>query len=685
MPLSKVRNIGIVAHIDAGKTTVTERVLFYTGVTKRMGEVHDGKATMDFMKQEQERGITIASAAITCRWLGHTINLIDTPGHVDFTLEVERSLRVLDGLVVVFCAVSGVEPQSETVWNQAERHHVPRIAFVNKMDRDGADFAHCLQQMDETLDAKALAFQMPIGAGPDFEGLVDLIEMKAVLYAEEHKEIAEIPAKLRDAAKAARVKLLERLADYDDELAEAYLEDRPIDPELIWRVARKCVLADALTPVFCGAAYKNKGITPLLDAVVRLLPSPLDKGAVFGDDVTEAGKTHRRAPSQHEPFSALAFKIIHDPYVGQQTFIRIYSGLIRSGDRVANPRRNRDERIGRILRIHARERIEIEEASAGDIVALVGMKHTITGDTLCDPEAPLMYEAIPVPASVISISVAADGSKEEEKLGHALRKLGLEDPSFQVKFDDETRETIISGMGELHLQIIVDRLKTDFSVVAQVGEPKVAYRQTITREARENYRHVKQTGGRGQFAHIVFRIEPNPDGGYVFEDRTKGGSIPQEFIPSINRGIQEAMDKGLGWPVVDVRVVLEDGNYHAVDSSDFAFRSAGHMGFKEAYANAGPVLLEPIMKIEVATPDDYIGEIAGDLARRRGRINSMRRYRKGSQKLAGAVPLAEMFGYATTLRSLSSGRANYAMELLRYAPVPAEIEKKIREEAAKGK
>ncbi len=685
MPLSKVRNIGIVAHIDAGKTTVTERVLFYTGVTKRMGEVHDGKATMDFMKQEQERGITIASAAITCKWMGHTINLIDTPGHVDFTLEVERSLRVLDGLVVVFCAVSGVEPQSETVWNQAERHRVPRIAFVNKMDRDGADFPHCVQSMDEMLDAKAVPFQWPIGSGADFEGLIDLVEMKAVLYAEEHKEIAEIPANLREAAQAARVKMLEALADYDDELAERYLNDQPIDAEMIWRVARKCVLADAMTPVFCGAAYKNKGITPMLDAVVRLLPSPLDKGAVVGNDTTEEGKTHRRSPSTHDPFSALAFKIIHDPYVGQQTFIRIYSGVVRSGDRVANPRRNRDERVGRILRIHARERDEIEEASAGDIVALVGMKHTLTGDTLCDPAAPLIYEAIAVPDSVISIAVTADGTKEQEKLGASLRKLSLEDPSFQVKFDEETRETVISGMGELHLQIIVDRLKTEFNVVAQVGEPKVAYRQTITREARVDYRHVKQTGGRGQFAHIVFRAEPNPGGGYVFEDHTKGGAIPQEFIPAIERGMKEAMEKGLGWPVVDVRIVLEDGTAHDVDSSDFAFRSAGMMGFKEAFFQAGPVLLEPVMKIEVATPDDYIGDVTGDLARRRGRINNMRRYRKGSQKLAGVVPLAEMFGYATTLRSISSGRANYSMELERYAQVPAEVEKKLREQAEKEK
>ncbi len=683
MPLSKIRNMGVVAHIDAGKTTVTERILFYTGVTRRMGEVHDGKATMDFMKQEQERGITIASAAITCKWQGHTINLIDTPGHVDFTLEVERSLRVLDGMVIVFCAVSGVEPQSETVWNQAERHHVPRIAFVNKMDRDGADFAHCLQTMDEMLDAKALAFQLPVGAGPDFVGLIDLVEMKAVMYEEERKVVEDIPANLRAEADAARAKLLDRLADFDDRIAELYLEDQPVPSELIWSVARRCVLGDLLTPVFCGAAYKNKGITPLLDAVVYLLPSPLDAGAEIGDDLVEAGKTHNRAPSNHEPFSALAFKIIHDPFVGQQTFIRIYSGTIKAGDKVLNPRRKRTERIGRILRIHARERIEVEEAGAGDIVALVGMKHTLTGDTLCDPANPLMFEAIQAPTPVISVSATADGSKEVEKLGAALNKLSMEDPSFQVTYDDETRETIISGMGELHLQIIVDRMKTEFNVEAQVGAPKVAYRQTITGEARTNYRHVKQSGGRGQFAHVVFRVEPNPGGGYVFEDRIKGGVIPAEYISSIDEGIQSAMEKGLGFPVVDVKVVLEDGNYHAVDSSDFAFKMAGSMGFKEAFAAAGPTLLEPIMKLEIATPDEHIGDIVGDLGRRRGRITNMRRFRKGSQKLVGSAPLAEMFGYATDLRSLSSGRANYSMELLRYVPAPADVEKKVREQEAK--
>jgi elongation factor G len=683
MPLSKIRNMGIVAHIDAGKTTVTERVLFYTGVTKRMGEVHDGRATMDFMKQEQERGITIASAAITSKWRGHTINLIDTPGHVDFTLEVERSLRVLDGMVIVLCAVSGVEPQSETVWNQAERHRVPRIAFINKMDRDGADFAHCLQSMNEMLDAKALPFQLPIGAGAEFEGLIDLVDMKAVLYEEERKLVTDIPAKLQAEARAARIRLIETLADYDDRLAALYLEDQPVPSELIWAVARKCVLGDLATPVFCGAAYRNKGITPLLDAIVELLPSPLDAGAEVGVDLADPTKAHKRAPTVHDPFSALSFKIIHDPFVGQQTFIRIYSGAIQSGDRVYNPSRKKTERIGRILRIHAKERLEVSEAGAGDIVALVGMKNTLTGDTLCDPENPLLFESIQVPASVIAVSVTAPSTKEQEKLGQALAKLALEDPSFNVRRDEETRETIIAGMGELHLQIIVDRLKTDFNVEAAVGAPKVAYRQTVTREARVNYRHVKQTGGRGQFAHVVFRVEPNPGGGYVFEDHTKGGAIPLEYIPAVDRGIQEGMEKGLDFPVVDLKVVLEDGNHHPVDSSDMAFRTAGFMGFREAFAQAAPVLLEPVMKIEIATPDDYIGDVTGDLGRRRGRLTNMRRYRKGSQKLVGSVPLAEMFGYATELRSLSSGRANYSMELLNYQPMPAEVEKRVREAAAK--
>ncbi|MHA1568628.1 MAG: elongation factor G [Alphaproteobacteria bacterium] len=683
MPLSKIRNIGIVAHIDAGKTTVTERLLFYTGTTRRMGEVHDGRATMDFMKQEQERGITIASAAITCAWRGHTINLIDTPGHVDFTLEVERSLRVLDGIVAVFCGVAGVEPQSETVWNQADRHRVPRIAFVNKMDREGADYAHCLQTMDEMLDAHAVAFQLPVGAGADFEGLIDLVEMKAVLYEEDKKLVADIPEPLLAEAEAARVKLLETLAEVDDELAELYLDDKPVPAEMIWQVARKGVLADLFTPVFCGSAYRNKGITPLLDAVVNLLPSPLDAGPAVGEDIKDPQKPHKRAPSVHEPFSALAFKIIHDPYVGQQTFIRIYSGRIQTGDKVYNPRSGRTERIGRILRIHAKERQEISEASAGDIVALVGMKNTVTGATLCDQDQPLRYEPIRAPNSVISVSIKGESAKEQEKLGHALNKLGLEDPSFQIRFDGETKETIIAGMGELHLQIIVDRLKSEFSVEALVGEPKVAYRQTISREARVDYKHAKQTGGRGQFAHIVLRLEPNLDGGYHFEDHTKGGVIPLEYIPAISRGLQEAMETGLDFPVVDLRAVLVDGNHHPVDSSDLAFKIAAAMAFKQGFAKGGPVLLEPVMKIEIATPDDYIGDITGDLAQRRGRITNMRRYRKGSQKLVGTVPLAEMFGYATTLRSLSSGRANHSMELLKYMPVPAEIDKRLREEESK--
>lgn len=685
MPLSKVRNIGIVAHIDAGKTTVTERVLFYTGVTRRMGEVHDGKATMDFMKQEQERGITIASAAISCTWTGHTINLIDTPGHVDFTLEVERSLRVLDGIVAVFCAVGGVEPQSETVWNQAERHRVPRIAFVNKMDREGADFENCIATMDAQLDARPLAFQWPVGAGANFEGLIDLVAMKAILYEEEKKLITDIPAELAETAKAARTKLIETLADFDDELAELYLDDQEIPSDLIWSVARRAVMGDVVTPVFCGSAYRNKGITPLLDAIVKLLPSPLDAGVVIGEDVDDPQKTHRRAPSNNDPFSALAFKIIHDPYVGQQTFIRIYSGEIKSGDKVANPRRHRTERIGRLMRISARERQELDRAGAGDIVALVGMKSTVTGDTLCDVDNPLVYESIRAPRTVISVSITAQGTKEQEKLAHALNKLSLEDPSFVVTFDSQTKETIISGMGELHLQIIVDRLQTDFGVEALVGPPKVAYRQTVAREARVDYKFSKQTGGRGQYAHIVCRLEPNPDGGYVFEDHTKGGVIPQEYMPAISRGFQQTMETGLDFPIVDIKAVVIDGNSHAVDSSDMAFKTAASLAFKEAFAKGGPVLLEPVMKLEIATPDDHIGDVTGDLAQRRGRITNMRRYRKGSQKLIGEVPLAAMFGYATELRSLSSGRANYSMELLRYAPVPEEVAKKVREEEAANK
>jgi elongation factor G len=683
MRLAVVRNLGIAAHIDAGKTTVTERILFFTGTTTRMGEVHEGTATTDFLKQEQERGITIASAAITCAWAGHTINLIDTPGHVDFTLEVERSLRVLDGMVAVFCAVAGVEPQSETVWNQADRHKVPRIAFVNKMDREGADFAHCVAAMNEVLDANAVAFQLPIGAGADFRGVVDLPSMTALTGTDEARQVGEVPADLLPAAKAARAKLIEGLADFDDRLAEMYLAESEISADLIWEVARGGVVRSVVTPVFCGAAYKNKGVVALLDAVVRLLPSPLDVGPAVGEDLGEPGKAHRRAPSAHEPFAALAFKIIHDPYVGQQTFIRVYSGVLKSGDKVLNPRRDRIERVGRILRIHAQDREEIQETRAGDIVALVGMKRAATGDTLCDPTHPLVFERIAVPAPVIAVSVKAEGARQQEKLATSLAKLGLEDPSFTVRTDPETQETILSGMGELHLEIVVDRLKTEFGVVAEVGEPKVAYRQTVAGEARVNHRHVKQTGGHGQFAHVVLRVEPNPEGGFDFVDHIRGGAIPQEYIGPVRRGIEEAMDTGLGFPVVDVRVVLEDGGFHEVDSSDMAFKTAGSAAFKEAFARAGAVLLEPLMKIEIGTPDEFIGDLVGDLSQRRGRISGMRRFRKGAQKMNGTAPLAELFGYATTLRSLSSGRANYAMEFLKYAPVPESIAVKVRAEAGK--
>jgi len=683
MGLSTIRNIGIAAHIDAGKTTVTERILFFTGVTDRIGEVHDGKATMDFMKQEQERGITIASAAITCSWKNHIINLIDTPGHVDFTLEVERSLRVLDGMVAVFCGVGGVEPQTETVWNQADRYKVPRIAFVNKMDREGADFSRCVSMMNEMLGANPVALQIPIGSGADFQGIADLIEMKAIVSTDERRTISDIPKALTGEVIAARLKMIECLAEYSDDLADLYLTEKPIPAELIKRVVRDCVLRSVITPVFCGAAYKNKGIIPLIDGIVDYLPSPLDVGAVMGEDIDDKTKTYRRLPSIHEPFSAMAFKIIHDPYVGQQTFIRIYSGVICPGDKVYNPRRDWIERVGRIMRIRAQERYDMDVAQAGDIVALVGMKKAITGDTLCDPAHSLIFESIAIPTPVISVSVSSDGPKELERLVTSLHKLALEDPSFTIRYDDETKETIIAGMGELHLEIIVDRLKTEFGVKPIVGEPKVAYRLTITREARVNYKHVKQSGGRGQYAHIIMRLEPNTGKGFEFVSHIKGGAIPEEFINPIRRGIEEAMETGMEYPVMDVKVVLEDGGFHEVDSSDLAFKLAGFAAFKEGYENAGPVMLEPIMKIETATPDEYIGDITGDLSRRRGRITNMRRYRKGSQKLIGSVPLSEMFGYATSLRSLSSGRANYSMEFMQYAPVPAEIERKFREKNKK--
>ncbi|MCC6747418.1 MAG: elongation factor G [Deltaproteobacteria bacterium] len=690
--IHQVRNIGIAAHIDAGKTTVTERVLFFTGVTRKLGEVHDGAATMDFMKQEQERGITIASAAISCRWKDYRINIIDTPGHVDFTVEVERSLRVTDGLVAVFSGVDGVEPQSETVWNQADRYRVPRLAFVNKMDREGADFAHCLHSMDEQLDARPVPLQMPMGSGAEFEGVINLIDMQAELVTDVDKArqqasvaFAPIPEKYLAEAQTMRGHMIERLAEFDEQMLEQFVEGHEIDAETIWRAARRGVIRSLYTPVLCGAAYKNRGVIFLLDAVGKLLPSPIDHGAVVGEDVSDAEKTHSRTPSPSEPFSALSFKIIHDPYVGQQTFTRIYSGTLSPGQTVLNATKDKKERVGRILRIRAKEREEVEQAGPGDIVALVGLKMTTTGDTLCDPDKPLLLEKIHVPAAVISMAVRPADSKSEEAMGKALAKIRLEDPSFSLKGDEETGETIISGMGELHLEVIVDRMKTDYGVEVVTAAPRVAFRETITSAAEVNYRHVKQTGGKGQFAHVVLRLEPNPGGGFEFKSAVVGGRVPREYIPAIEEGCEEALERGViaGYPGVDVRVVLEDGSFHAVDSSEMAFKICASKAFKQAFLKAGPQMLEPTMKLEIASPDDYLGDIIGDLSRRRGKVTSMRRYRKGSQKVSGKAPLAEMFGYATTLRSLSSGRANYSLEFEAYTAMPAALAEKVIEEAKK--
>jgi len=685
MPLTTLRNIGIAAHIDAGKTTVTERILFYTGVNRKLGEVHDGAATMDFMKQEQERGITIASAAISCAWNNHQINLIDTPGHVDFTIEVERSLRVIDGMIAVFCAVGGVEPQSETVWNQADRYRVPRIAFVNKMDRTGADFQAVLFQMNKYLDANAIPLQIPIGEEEHFLGIIDIIECKSYTFRDFERIEVEMTAEQQVKCKEARGKLIEKVAEFNDEIMELFFDEKPVPKELLMKAVRSATLKMLITPVFCGAAYKNKGVQQLLDAVVDYLPSPIDVGAVVGLDIYDPEKTHSCHPSPKEPFSALAFKLIHDPFVGQQTFTRIFSGTIKSGMQVLNSTKGKHERIGRIMRIHAKDREEMTEAGPGDIVALIGMKLTKTGDTLCSDEHPLLLENIHVPPSVIELKINPVTRKDQSKLGEALHKLANEDPSFNVRFDDETEETVISGMGELHLEIIVDRLKHEFKVEVEVGEPAVAYRETITMEVESNYKHSKQTGGKGQFAHTVMRFEPNEGKGFEFIDKIKGGAIPAEFIPSVKKGIEKTLERGIlaGYPIVDIKAVLLDGNQHPVDSSDMAFQTCASICFRHGFMKANPILLEPVMKIEINTPDEYIGDVVGNLNRRRGKIESMRRHRKGSQKLNGLVPLSEMFGYATQLRNISSGRANYSMEFYQYLPTPKGIQddilKKIEE------
>ena len=680
--ISKLRNIGIAAHIDAGKTTVSERILFFTGVNRKVGETHDGQATMDFMKQEQERGITIASAAITAHWNDHQINLIDTPGHVDFTVEVERSLRVIDGMVAVFCAVGGVEPQSETVWNQADKYRVPRIAFVNKMDRTGADFNEVVSQMQKYLGANAVPLHLPIGAESTFEGMVDLVQMNSVRFVDKERIVGPIPEAMMEQAQAARRNLIEKVADLDDDVAELYLEDKEIPTEMLMAAIRKATIKLMMVPVLCGAAYKNKGIQLLLDAIVDYLPSPKDLGAVIAHDPYNEEKTCQRNPSENEPFAALAFKLINDPYVGQQTFIRIFSGKLTNGMSVYNTNKTKNERVGRIFRIKAKEREEIAEAGPGEIVALVGMKYTRTGDTLCDENAPLMLENIHIPPAVIEMKVNLEDKKNRSKLSEALAKLCNEDPSFRAHFDEETEETIIAGMGELHLEIIVDRINTEFKVPVTVGAPSVSFRETITAPFECNYKFSKQTGGKGQYAHTVIRFEPNPGKGFEFVDVSKGGVVPKEYIPSVEKGLMAAMLKGpfAGYPVVDVKCVLVDGSSHPVDSSDMAFQICAQMCFKQAFMKASPVLLEPMMKVEINTPDDYIGNVTGDVNKRRGRIENMRRFRKGSQKLDAFIPLMEMFGYATALRNLTSGRANYSMEFFQYTPTPKDKQEEIVKE-----
>ncbi len=681
--MHKIRNIGIVAHIDAGKTTTSERILFFTGLIHKTGEVHDGQAVMDFMKQEQERGITISSATITTRWQDHQINLIDTPGHIDFTVEVERSLRVLDGMVMVFCAVGGVEPQSETVWHQADRYKVPRIAFVNKMDRQGADLFQTVQMMNDMLGANALVYQLPIGSEENFQGMVDLVKMQAITYEGMEMRSSPVPANLLEQARNLRGQMLEKLADFDLELMEKFLNEKEASEEDIKRATRHAVLTLGITPVFCGTAFKNKGIRLLLDAVVDYLPSPIDRGIVVGSALNDPGKAVSRKPSSKEPFTALAFKIINDAFVGQQTFIRVYSGELQAGSYVYNPVKDKRERVGRILRIHADSREEVEAVRAGDIAALIGTKFTTTGDTLCSEKEPLLLENIHYPETVIDLKIEPPSAKERDRLSAALHKMSLEDPSFKVRFDDETEETVISGMGELHLDIVVDRLRTEHKVEVRVGQPAVAFREAITQEADSNYKFKKQTGGKGQFAHIEMRIEPNRGQGLEFLNLIKGGNIPKEFIPAIEKGFRASMEKGpyAGYPMIDVKFVLIDGSFHAVDSSEQAFKTCAQLAIKEAVRKAAPHVLEPIMKIEVNTPDEYMGEIIGDiladLGGRRSRIDGMRRYRKGSQKINGSIPLMEMFGYASVLRTASSGRASHSIEFLHYAPLPKGIEEKL--------
>ena len=684
-PIERYRNIGISAHIDAGKTTTTERILFYTGVNHKIGEVHDGAATMDWMEQEQERGITITSAATTCFWKGmgmnfpeHRVNIIDTPGHVDFTIEVERSMRVLDGACMVYCAVGGVQPQSETVWRQANKYGVPRLAFVNKMDRTGANFFRVHDQMRERLKANPIPIQVPIGAEENFKGVIDLVKMKAILWDEESQGTkfvyGDIPAELVDTAKEWREKMVEAAAEASEELMNKYLEEGDLSEEEIKKALRQRTIASEIVPMLCGSAFKNKGVQAMLDAVIELMPSPVDIPPVKGE--LEDGSEGERKASDDEPFASLAFKIMTDPYVGQLTFFRVYSGAMKSGDTIYNPIKQRKERIGRILQMHANQREEIKEVYAGDIAAAVGLKEAITGDTLASVDKPIILERMEFPEPVIHVAVEPKTKSDQEKMGLALGRLAQEDPSFRVRTDEESGQTIISGMGELHLEIIVDRMRREFGVEANVGAPQVAYRETIRKSAEQEGKFVKQSGGRGQYGHVWIKLEPNETGkGYEFVDAIKGGTVPREYIPAVNKGIEDTLPNGVlaGFPVVDVKVTLFDGSYHEVDSNENAFKMAGSMAFKDAMRKSSPVLLEPMMAVEVETPEDFMGNVMGDLSGRRGMVQGMEDMPGNIKVVKAEVPLAEMFGYSTQLRSLTQGRATYSMEFKHYSEAPKNV------------
>jgi elongation factor G len=679
--LEKTRNIGIMAHIDAGKTTTTERILYYTGRTHKIGEVHDGTATMDWMVQEQERGITITSAATTAFWGDYRVNIIDTPGHVDFTVEVERSLRVLDGAVGVFCAVGGVEPQSETVWRQADKYGVPRIAFINKMDRVGANFEAVVNQIRTKLGKNAVALQLPIGAEDKFRGVIDLVLMKALIFNDESLgakyETEEIPAELREEAEHLREKLVESIAETHDELLEKYLAGEPIELAELKAAIREATIAQKITPVLCGSAFKNKGVQPLLDSVVDYLPSPIDIPPVKGIDPDDESFVQREA-SDSEPFAALVFKIMTDPFVGQLAFFRVYSGHVESGTSVLNTTKGNSERIGRLLQMHANKREEIKEVWAGDIGAAVGLRSVTTGDTICDRDKPIVLETMTFPEPVIAVAIEPKTKVDQEKMGVALAKLMQEDPTFKVHTDPETNQTIIRGMGELHLEIIVDRMVREFGVAANVGKPQVAYREAITRKSEAEGKFVRQSGGKGQYGHVKMRFEPMPEGGFEFINEVVGGSVPREFIKPTEQGIKEALERGIlaGYPITGVRAILYDGSYHDVDSSEMAFKIAGSMAFQEGAKKAGPILLEPIMDVEVVTPEDYAGDVMGDLSRRRGKIQAMEE-RAGAKVIKAHVPLSEMFGYATQVRSMSQGRASYTMQFLAYEPAPKTISEEV--------